>query len=58
MFNHLESMNISYIDHWKVSMNYSVKFASASIKALIHAFVPDFFETSSTDIIDEFSKNN
>ena len=56
MFDHLKTMNIGYFDHWKISMNYSAKFAVASIKALIHAFLPDFFETSSTDLISELYK--
>lgn len=51
MFTHLQEENISYIDHWKVSMSYSLNFMSASIKAIVHAFIPDLFKTSSSDMI-------
>ena len=56
MFSHLQKEKIGYVDHWFVSMNYSLKFAVASLKAIVHAFIPDFFQTSSTDLISELSK--
>ena len=56
MLIHLQEENISYIDHWKVSMGYSLQFAVASIKAIVHAFYPDLFKTSSSDLVSQLNK--
>ena len=47
---HLEDVNMSYFEHMKFSASLSKLFIEGAIKALIHAFLPETFITSSTDI--------
>ena len=48
---HLDEVNMSYIDHLKFSLGLSKIFLESSVKAIIHALLPDIFITSSTDSI-------
>ena len=45
-FNHLNSHDLSYFEHFKKSMYYSGKSFTSSICLFIHAFWPDLFEES------------
>lgn len=57
---HPREKNVSYIKHLCVSMSLSVYFLTASIQAFIHALVPCYFETSSSDfikILEDYMKN-
>ena len=47
---HLEDVNMTYFEHMKFSASLSKLFVEGAIKALIHAFFPEIFITSSTDI--------
>ena len=47
---HLQDVNMTYFEHMKFSASLSTLFAEGAIKALIHAFLPETFITSSTDI--------
>jgi len=42
---------MTYLEHMKLSLQLSSLFFVGSVKALIHAFVPDVFITSSTDTV-------
>ena len=60
-FSHPNSVCMSYYNHFFVSINYSKIFLFAGIKALIHAFFPNIFITSTTDCknnIDKLLKDN
>ena len=48
--NHLKDVDMNYIEHLKFSCSISFQFLIAAQKALIHAFFPEIFITSSTDI--------
>ncbi len=56
MFNHPRNVCMTYLEHFKVSMNLSKIFLLASLKAFIHAIYPDFFITSSTDTVEKAKK--
>lgn len=46
---HPSAVCMTYASHWKHSMALSGWFAWASFQALVHAFFPFWFVTSSTD---------
>lgn len=48
---HLEDVNMTYTEHMMFSLGLSKIFLLASVKAIIHAFIPDVLITSSTDYI-------
>ena len=56
IFHHPSEVNMTYIEHMKFSLYLAGKFAYASILAIIHAFYPDVFITSSTDAVEDISK--
>lgn len=47
--DHPASVGMTYYQHFVFSMSLSRDFFVASVKAIVHAFVPYFFETSSSD---------
>ena len=51
MFNHPSNVCMTYLQHMKLSLELISLFFIGSIKAFIHAFIPDIFITSSTDIV-------
>ena len=53
IFTHADENCMSYIEHAMLSMNLSSKLFIGSIKALIHAFIPNFYKTSSSDVVNE-----
>lgn len=53
---HPKEHNVSYFKHFKISMNLSYLFCKASLKACIHAFIPYFYTTSSTDALEDLDK--
>ena len=55
IFKHLDEMNMNYFEHMLVSLNYALILFLSSIKALIHAFIPDIFTTSTTECIREIN---
>jgi len=48
---HLDDVNMTYTEHMNFSLGLSKIFLVASVKAVIHAFIPDVLITSSTDYI-------
>jgi hypothetical protein len=54
-FKHLREMNMGYFEHMYVSLSYVVILFISAIKALIHAFIPDLFVTSTTQCIVEIN---
>jgi hypothetical protein len=51
IFHHPSEVGMTYVEHMMFSLSLAGKFAYASILAIIHAFYPDIFVTSSTDAI-------
>ena len=49
-FSHPNSVCMSYYTHMKLSLGFSLTFFGGSIKAFIHAFFPNLFVTSTSDI--------
>jgi hypothetical protein len=43
-FKHLQELNITYTEHFKNSMSYSIQSLKASFYFFIHAIYPDAFE--------------
>ena len=48
---HLKSINMTYREHLKHSMNFSYMFSKSSFKAFTHAIIPSMYKTSTTDTI-------
>ena len=50
-FDHPQKVCMTYLEHCSFSLSLSCYFMDASIKALIHAFFPNLFVTSSSDYV-------
>jgi len=55
MQSHLEYANQSYFEHFKDSIVYSAKSLKASVFFLIHAFIPNTFQHSGSQTIEELN---
>lgn len=53
IFQHANENCMSYIEHAMLSLNLSSKLFMGSIKAFIHAFIPNLYKTSSSDLLYE-----
>ena len=51
-----ESVCMTYKTHLMFSLKLSFKFAMASLKALVHAFIPNIFMSSSTQALNDINK--
>ncbi len=51
---HLNNVCMSYFEHYCISMYFSGNLLVASIKAFVHAWVPGWFTTSTSDLINNF----
>ena len=49
-FTHPNSVCMSYFEHMKLSLGFSKTFFVGSLQALTHAFFPNVFVTSTSDI--------
>ena len=56
MPSHLKEHNISYIEHFKRSMYFASQSCKAMIVFVIHAFVPNIFTETGSNIIKELSE--
>ena len=56
MFEHPTTVCMSYLQHMKLSLELSSIFFIGSLKAIVHAFIPDIYITSSTDTV-RFAKD-
>lgn len=54
-FIHLNFMNQSYFEHWKQSIRYCYMATKSSWCFFIHAFYPDWFQHTGSDIIIEMT---
>jgi len=52
MFQHPNKVCMTYYEHFRISLRFSYIFAMASLKSLIHAFIPDLFISSTTDTLE------
>jgi hypothetical protein len=55
-FQHPNQVGMSYCEHWKLSMYFARKLFFASIKAIIHAFIPSTYKTSTSDLTKHLHK--
>ena len=53
---HPQSVCLTYVEHFKLSMGLSFKLSTAAIKAFIHSILPFLFVTSTSDIVLEIEK--
>lgn len=51
MFQHPNKVCMTYSEHFTISLQFAYIFAVASVKSLIHAFIPDLFISSTTDTL-------
>ena len=51
MFKHPSNVCMNYFSHFRFSFYLSLKFAEASVKALIHSIYPDIYITHSSDTV-------
>ena len=54
-FKHPSQVCMSYFEHLKFSLYVAFIFANGSVKAMVHAFIPDVFITSTTDSVNEIN---
>jgi len=48
---HLNDVGMTYCQHMSMSLYFSYRLGVASVKALIHAFFPEKFITSTSDTV-------
>ena len=53
IFDHPNKNCMSYLEHAKLSLTFSGMLFVGSIKAFIHAVIPDVYSKSTTDLIQE-----
>ena len=51
IFNHPKEVNMTYFEHMQHSLYFALLLFISSIKALIHAFLPNLFVTSTSDCV-------
>ena len=51
LFSHPKQVCMTYTEHMKFSLGLSLDFAKSSGAAIIHAFLPDYYVTNSSDTI-------
>jgi len=49
-FRHPNAVCMTYFQHMKLSLGFSKTFLEGSAKALVHAFLPNAYITSTSDI--------
>ena len=49
-FTHPNAVCMSYFQHMKLSLGFSMTFLEGASKAFVHAFLPNAYITSTTDI--------
>lgn len=55
-FEHPNSVCMTYLEHMKLSLGFAGMFFVGSLKAIVHAFVPSLFITSTSDLNHEVSQ--
>jgi len=56
MFSHPKNVCMTYTEHMKFSLQLSKDFFVGGVKAIVHAFYPDAYITSTTDILNEMQE--
>ena len=56
IFKHPAKVCMTYTQHMKFSLGLSKDFLEASAKAVVHAFLPDCYITSSSDYVEKINK--
>jgi hypothetical protein len=56
MFSHPKKVCMTYLQHMKLSLYFSYILAKGSVKAFIHAFLPDNYVSSTSDLVIETKK--
>lgn len=56
MPSHLEEYNITYCEHFKRSMSFAGKSLKASVIFVIHAFCPNVFTDTGSNIIKKLNE--
>ena len=56
MFNHPNSVCMTYFSHMIFALKVAFMLLIAAIKSFIHAFLPDCFITSTTDLVINLSE--
>lgn len=54
-FDHPNKVCMSYFEHFKLSLGFSKIFLIGTFKAIIHAFIPSLYITSTSDLNKEVS---
>ena len=50
-FIHPSSVCMSYFEHMVLSLGFAFTFFMGALKAIVHAFIPSLFITSTSDLI-------
>lgn len=50
-FQHLQDVCLNYYEHMRFSLYLSREFFQSSLQAVVHAFVPSLYVTSSSDMV-------
>ena len=56
IFSHPNAVCMSYFGHMKLSLGFAQTFFVGSLKAIVHAFFPSLFITSTSDIHTQIGK--
>ena len=56
MFTHPKNVCMTYLTHMKLSLYFSYTLFIGSVKAFVHAFIPDVYITSTSDLSNELYK--
>ncbi len=56
MFHHPRDVCMTYMTHMKLSLYFSYRLFVGSMKAFVHAFIPDVYITSTSDLSTELYK--
>lgn len=56
LFNHPNKVCMTYFEHMKLSLYFTTVLWIGSIKAFIHAFLPDTYITSTSDLCHHLHK--
>lgn len=54
-FSHPKQVCMTYFEHLKLSLKLCYLLGKGSLKAFIHAFIPDKYITSTSDLVNEIS---
>ena len=54
-FNHPNTNCMSYFQHWNQSMYFASQMFFGSIKAIIHAFIPNLYKTMTSNLVEDIS---